>query len=63
MANIGAMSLRLQTLLLQFLESGEFRRVGDDVRTTVDVRVIAGTECNLLAHRSDIRFREDPSIV
>jgi DNA-binding NtrC family response regulator len=59
MANIGAMSVRLQARLLQFLESGEIRRVGDGVRTTVDVRVIAGTDWNLLAHRSDIRFRED----
>ena len=42
LANVDATSARLQGLLLQFLESGEIRRVGQDcVHRKVDVRVIA----------------------
>jgi len=39
---VGEMSLRMQALLLRFLESGEVRPVGSDqVAATVDVRVVA----------------------
>jgi transcriptional regulator with GAF, ATPase, and Fis domain len=41
---VGEMSLRMQALLLRFLENGEIHAVGSDAaRTTVDVRVIAAT--------------------
>ena len=41
---IGEMSLRMQALLLRFLENGEIQRVGSDrVQSRVDVRVIAAT--------------------
>jgi transcriptional regulator with PAS, ATPase and Fis domain len=41
---VGEMSLRMQALLLRFLENGEIRPVGADERqSAVDVRVIAAT--------------------
>ena len=41
---VGEMSLRMQALLLRFLENGEVQSVGaDHVQTKVDVRVIAAT--------------------
>src|SRR6185503_20071111 len=45
---VGEMSLRMQALLLRFLESGEIQAVGsDNNRAVVDVRVIAATNRNL----------------
>src|SRR5579864_5127521 len=44
MDEVGDMSLRMQALLLRFLENGEIQRVGGDrVCSKVDVRVIAAT--------------------
>src|SRR4029077_12487141 len=41
---VGEMSLRMQTMLLRFLENGEIQRIGSDrFKTTVDVRIIAAT--------------------
>src|SRR5204863_9307832 len=40
---VGEMSLRMQGLLLRFLESGEVQTVGGTSRDVVDVRVIAAT--------------------
>jgi transcriptional regulator with PAS, ATPase and Fis domain len=57
---VGEMSLRMQALLLRFLESGEIQTVGsDNSRTTVDVRVIAATHRNLSELVSAGQFRED----
>ena len=57
---IGEMSLRMQALLLRFLENGEIQRVGSDrTHTVVDVRVIAATNRNLVARIADKHFRED----
>jgi transcriptional regulator with PAS, ATPase and Fis domain len=57
---IGEMSLRMQALLLRFLENGEIQRVGSDrAHSVVDVRVIAATNRNLLSRISDKQFRED----
>jgi len=54
------MSLRMQALLLRFLETGEIQRVGSDRRLPpVDVRVITATHRRLLQHISDKTFRED----
>jgi DNA-binding NtrC family response regulator len=48
LGEVGALSLRMQALLLRFLETGEFRRVGSAlVRTALDVRLIASTTANL----------------
>ena len=57
---IGEMSLRMQALLLRFLENGEIQAVGaDSTLTTVDVRVIAATHRNLPDMVSAGQFRED----
>lgn len=41
--DVGALSPALQSKLLRYLESGDFRRVGDSPDIRVDVRVIAAT--------------------
>jgi transcriptional regulator with PAS, ATPase and Fis domain len=57
---VGEMSLRMQALLLRFLENGEIQAVGaDHARTTVDVRVVAATNRNLGEMVSSGQFRED----
>jgi transcriptional regulator with PAS, ATPase and Fis domain len=57
---VGEMSLRMQAVLLRFLENGEIQAVGaDDRRTTVDVRVIAATNRNLPEMVTAGSFRED----
>jgi DNA-binding NtrC family response regulator len=57
---VGEMSLRMQALLLRFLENGEIQAVGaDHARTTVDVRVIAATNRNLTELVGTGQFRED----
>jgi transcriptional regulator with GAF, ATPase, and Fis domain len=57
---VGEMTLRMQGLLLRFLETGELQKVGSD-RTSgrVDVRVIAATNRDLRLMIGDGRFRED----
>ena len=53
-------SLRMQALMLRFLETGEIQRVGSDGRTPVlDVRVITATHRQLLDRVADGTFRED----
>jgi DNA-binding NtrC family response regulator len=60
MDEVGEMSLRMQALLLRFLETGEIQRVGSDRRLPpVDVRVITATHRKLLQHVSEKTFRED----
>jgi DNA-binding NtrC family response regulator len=60
MDEVGEMSLRMQALLLRFLENGEIQRVGSDrVSSKVDVRVIAATNRDLMARIADKSFRED----
>jgi transcriptional regulator with PAS, ATPase and Fis domain len=57
---IGEMSLRMQALLLRFLENGELQRVGADcIQSRVDVRVIAATNRLLLQRIASKEFRED----
>ena len=60
MDEIGEMSLRMQALLLRFLETGEIQRVGSDRRApSLDVRVIAATHRRLIDLVADKTFRED----
>jgi DNA-binding NtrC family response regulator len=57
---VGEMSLRMQALLLRFLESGEIQRVGSDrALPPLDVRVIAATHRNLAECVKQRTFRED----
>jgi DNA-binding NtrC family response regulator len=57
---VGEMSLRMQALLLRFLENGEIQSVGSDaVQAKVDVRVIAATNRNLSEMVASGAFRED----
>jgi DNA-binding NtrC family response regulator len=57
---VGEMSLRMQALLLRFLENGEIQSVGSETaRTTVNVRVIAATNRDLRELVTKGQFRED----
>jgi transcriptional regulator with PAS, ATPase and Fis domain len=57
---IGEMSLRMQALLLRFLENGEIQPVGADTPAArVDVRVISATNRNLAEMVAAGQFRED----
>jgi len=56
---IGELPLGLQAKLLRFLESGEFRRVGDTRLRWVQTRIIAATNRNLQQEVEAGRFRED----
>ena len=57
---IGEMTLRMQGLLLRFLETGELQKVGADRAVgRVDVRVMAATNRNLVEMMKQGLFRED----
>ena len=56
---IGELPLELQAKLLRALESGEIKRVGAPRPITVDVRVVAATNRDLLAMSREGKFRED----
>src|SRR2546426_2912152 len=57
---VGEMSLRMQALLLRFLETGEIQRVGrDGGESCVDVRIIAATNRDLLQQVGIKAFRFD----
>jgi transcriptional regulator with GAF, ATPase, and Fis domain len=57
---IGEMSLRMQGMLLRFLETGELQKVGADrVGRRIDVRVVAATNRALAEMVAQGLFRED----
>jgi two-component system response regulator AtoC len=57
---IGEMTLRMQGLLLRFMETGELQKVGADrAMGRVNVRVIAATNRNLRDMITEGTFRED----
>ena len=57
---VGEMSLRMQALLLRFLETGEIQPVGADrLMDRVDVRTICATHRDLRARVREGVFRED----
>jgi DNA-binding NtrC family response regulator len=57
---VGEMSVRMQAVLLRFLETGEIQRVGaDGSSATANVRVIAATNRSLLSQVSEKTFRDD----
>ena len=57
---VGEMSLRMQALLLRFLETGEIQSVGAHQSSSIaNVRVVAATNRNLAERVSAGEFRED----
>lgn len=56
---IGDMSLKTQAKVLRVLEEGEVQKVGSSKINTVDVRVIAATNKDLIKEIKDGNFRED----
>lgn len=56
---IGDMSLRTQSKVLRVLEEQRFERVGSNVTSNVDVRVIAATNKNLEQEIARGAFRQD----
>ena len=57
---VGEMSLRMQAMLLRFLETGEIQRVGADRATgRLNVRVICATNRSLPERVAEGAFRED----
>lgn len=56
---LGEMPLAVQTLLLRALEHRKYLRVGDTVERPFDVRVIAGTNKDLVEARKGKEFRDD----
>lgn len=56
---IGEISTGCQVKLLRVLQESAFRPVGGHAETSVDVRVIAATNRNLVQEMESARFRED----
>ncbi|MBI4485495.1 MAG: sigma-54-dependent Fis family transcriptional regulator [Acidobacteria bacterium] len=60
MDEVGEMSLRMQAVLLRFLESGEIERVGSDrPARKVDLRVVAATNRDLSEACRGNQFRQE----
>ncbi len=56
---IAEMPITTQVKLLRAIENKEFMRIGDEILTRVDVRIIAATNKNLQHEVDSKRFRED----
>jgi transcriptional regulator with PAS, ATPase and Fis domain len=56
---IGEMSMRTQTLVLRFLETGQVQKIGAERGNHFNVRVISATSRNLLDLIAQGIFRED----
>ncbi|NLY44970.1 MAG: sigma 54-interacting transcriptional regulator [Tissierella sp.] len=56
---IGEIPIEIQAQLLRVLQEREIRRIGSDITTPVDVRVITATNRDLKAEINDNLFRED----
>ncbi len=59
MDEIGELPIDLQSKLLRVLQEGEFEPVGSSKTESVDVRVIAATNRDLLKEVNEGKFRED----
>ncbi|UJS18926.1 MAG: sigma-54 dependent transcriptional regulator [Candidatus Jettenia sp.] len=56
---IGELTVNTQAKLLRVVQSGEVRRVGDNRIITVDTRILAATNKNLVMEVKNGKFRED----
>ena len=56
---IGDMPLNLQAKLLRVLQEGQFERLGSTYTRSVDVRIVAATNQNLLGMVAEKQFRMD----
>jgi DNA-binding NtrC family response regulator len=56
---VGDLPLAAQVKLLRVLQEGEIKRVGAEESGTVDVRVVAATNVDLMTRVEDGRFRRD----
>ena len=56
---IGELPLSLQAKLLRFVENGECQRIGSHKHETVDVRILAATNHDLLQLVNEGKFRQD----
>ena len=56
---VGELPLVTQAKLLRFLQEGEFRRVGDTVNRSADVRIVSATNRKLDSAVEEGRFRDD----
>ena len=56
---IAELQLEMQVKLLEVIEDRQFKRVGSTISTSVDVRIIAATNCNLQEQIRKGLFRED----
>ncbi|NNG15345.1 MAG: sigma 54-interacting transcriptional regulator [Gemmatimonadales bacterium] len=56
---VGEIPLQVQGKLLRVLQEGEYERVGEDRTRTVNVRILAATNHDLMADVKEGRFRED----
>jgi len=56
---VGEIPQDLQAKLLRVLQEGQFERVGEERTRTVDVRIVAATNRDLLAEVRAGRFRQD----
>ncbi len=56
---IGDMPLSLQAKLLKVIETGEITPLGDTIKRTVDLRIIAATNRDIEGMVKEGRFRED----
>jgi transcriptional regulator with GAF, ATPase, and Fis domain len=59
MDEVGEMPLGVQVSFLRFLETGEFRRIGESDLSRADIRVLSATHRDLRADVRDGRFRQD----
>ncbi|MFH1729751.1 MAG: sigma-54 dependent transcriptional regulator [Pseudomonadota bacterium] len=56
---IGDLDLECQAELLMFLDSGEFRRLGDPILRSTNCRIVCATNSNLKQKVNDGSFRHD----